>query len=99
MCMAPALPFAPVLTGKAVEVPGAAFLRLSTVRQWLALRAIGDDVGVGLRFCASARMEFREYIVWRRRLSGFLVTPGLCAMGGSNGAPVTPGLSLMGETE
>jgi hypothetical protein len=30
--------------------------------------------------------------------SGFLVTPGLCAMGGSNRHPVTPGLSLMGET-
>lgn len=33
------------------------------------------------------------------RGSGFLVTPGLSAMGGTYSFPVTPGLSLMGETE
>lgn len=31
-------------------------------------------------------------------LSGFVVTPGLCAMGGSHAPHVSPVLSLMGET-
>lgn len=43
-----------------------AYLRLSTVRQWLHRRAIGDAVGVGLHFSRFQGMEFREHIVWSR---------------------------------
>ena len=42
------------------------YLRVSTVRDWLSRRRIGDDVGMGLCFRCSARMEFEEYICWRR---------------------------------
>lgn len=83
MFLAPALPFAPVLTGKAFEVSGAAseVPKLSYVE----VRQAGCSGNLGC--FGSAAFQ-----------SGFLVTPGLCAMGGSDGVPVTPGLSLMGET-
>ena len=42
------------------------YLRLSTVKHWLHRRAIGDYVGVGLRFGVSNSMEFPCYIAWKR---------------------------------
>ncbi len=39
------------------------YLRLSTIRQWLALRAIGNQFGYGLRFCAYQGLEFADHVV------------------------------------
>jgi len=81
MFKAPALPFAPVLTGKVFEVSGAfRFAPLNSVPRPSALAAGGDLGFSGFQ-------------------SGFLVTPGLSAVGCTFDAPVTPGLCAMGGSE
>lgn len=43
------------------------FLRLSAIRYWLARRAIGDNVGVGLNFSQFPDLHFDYLVVWNRR--------------------------------